>query len=197
VDPARAAAKHASAEAGYQLVFGVPPTVGETRYLLAVAEHETQCGDGMRGDLGSAHNWGAVQWRAPIGHEVDAINAGVLHVGSMIPGGILRQDTSPARGKYWVWFRAYADDAHGAASLCTTLYKGNVNAKAVAVANGTPTEFATAMYLHGYFEGFHKGARHFSQRALPLTAPELANVADYAASLTRQLAVWSATLSTV
>ncbi len=197
MDPTRARNKRNSAIAGYRLVFAADPTDGELRYLLAVGEHETQCGDGMRGDLGSAHNWGGVQWRVPYADELAATQDGRLHAGSMIPGGILRQDTRPGGQKYWVWFRAYPDDAHGAASLCATLYKYAPGTRLAAQNNGSPTDVATQMYLRGYFEGGHKGARATTQRSVPLTAPELANVTDYAAGLTAKLAAFSAYIALV
>lgn len=198
----RATDKATSASLAYTDVFGTHITRGELLYLLSVAEHETHCGDDWRdNNKNSVHNWGAVQWRTPTADEMLRIKAGDLKVGDTIPGGILQEDSSPGKGKYYVFFRAYGDDRQGASSLVATLYKHNPEARAVAQEVGSPVDFCAAMYRRGYFEGVHAGARApFGPkgellRTFPLTAPELDNVVDYAGAVTKLLAQWSTGLA--
>jgi hypothetical protein len=202
MDPNRAATKATAVTLAYVDVFGSHITRGELLYLLSVAEHETHCGDDWKDRHGNGvHNWGAVQWRVPTADELVRIKVGDLHVGDTIPGGILQQDSSPGKGQYYVFFRAYGDDRQGAASLVATLYKHNPEARAVAQAVGSPGAFCAAMYRRGYFEGVHPGARPaFGPkgellRSIPLNTGETANVDDYASAVSILLRSWSAALA--
>lgn len=209
MDPKRAQAKAQAVADAYHDVFGENITRRELLFALCVAEHETHCGDDWKDNNGNpVHNWGAVQWRSPTGEELQRIKAGDLKKGDTIPGGILEQDTSPTTGPYYVFFRAFLSDRAGAATFLTVLYKHNPDARNVARTNGDICAFATAMYAHGYFEGFHptpkelaggmKPARRpFSpkgalQRVDPLLPAEAANVADYQHSID---ALWPAFLA--
>lgn len=159
---------------------------GKTRRALlcamAVAEHETNNGRAWP----HTNNFGAVQLRRLTPEETQMFNAGTLKAGDTFaspdgvkPGGVLHVDTHPTTGgplPYPVWFVYFGDDrVAGIAYFLNTLWRlsSGVLEQADAFA------LVEQMYLHGYFEGGHPGARPLSQRALPLTDPELANVSDY------------------
>lgn len=194
MDPKRALAKSDAASAGFLDVMGDAITPEELLFLLSVAQHETACGDSWKDVTGNPlHNWGAVQWRKPDAQEELRIAAGDLVKGSTIPGGVLERDSSPAKGPYWVWFRTSPNDRVGAGVLVTTLYKHDPACRTAAAACNI-TAGVTAMYVAGYYEGVHKGARPVGLRKLPLNAAEQRNVDDYMLAVNALWAEWQTAL---
>ncbi len=187
---------------------GPPITKNAVRLGLAQATFETHCGDDWPGSC----NWGAAQYRACTAKEVQAIAAGTLRNGMWLYAdgswsafhtaaalAVLKTDTHPGASgpvRYAVWFAAFPDDVDGAANYLHIVMR--MASAVMGNPDATPEDLALAIYLRGYFEGSHAGARPVGQRSLPLTQPEAANVADYAAALRRvlkdidpALAAWS------
>jgi hypothetical protein len=160
---------------------------------MSVAEHETNNGRAWPG----AWNFGAVQLRALTAAEQAAFASGQLHAGDYtratgradVPRGILQIDTHPGPNgpeRYGVWFAAFDTRVQGIAYYLRTLWR--LTGGAAESPDATCATVAEAMYRHGYFEGSHHGARPMGARTGPLTPPEAANVADYAADMARCLA---------
>ena len=179
--------------AAWERVTGQPPPCRSAVLLcLAQAQLETRCGDAWPG----CHNWGATDYRSLRLGELTDYQGGTLVAGHWLhadgshgadrrPGDVAQMhlDTHPGGGSYPMWFAAFDDDTSGAAYYLRIVLRmaGEVLASPLA----TSSDLATAVYLHGYYEGVHPGARPYTARTLPLTAPELANVADYARGLDR------------
>lgn len=154
---------------------------------MAVAEHETCSSRAWPGTW----NFGAVQLRTLTSAERDAFKSGTLKAGSTYPGnpgGVLHVDTHPTpQGPvpYPVWFATFPDRVSGIAYFLRVLDK---------LSNGAATKpdawagsLAEAMYLRGYYEGAHAGARPLGQRVAPYNAGEAANISDYTLAVTRCL----------
>ena len=154
---------------------------------MSVAEHETNNGRAWPG----TNNFGAVQLRPLTLQERTAFDDGILHAGDYTPNrdGVLHVDTHPGPSgaiPYPVWFAAFADRVAGIAHFLRVLYR--LSDSAPDAADASPGSVAKAMYLHGYYEGAHHGARPLGQRTDPLTSPEQANVDDYTHAVTACLA---------
>lgn len=174
---------------------------------LAVAEHETQCGDskGWEGE----HNWGAVQLRilSPaerawltkegiVAHPNNVSKARlVLATGGFPePHGVLHVDSSPGKGWYWVYFWAFPDDIGGASQLIHILVENMSRVRAFLLLNRLdPGTMAGAMYSHGYFEGFHVRNHNYKRAGTtgvwvdvgdePGTPGASLNISDYSAAI--------------
>jgi len=151
---------------------------------MSCAEHETNNGRAWPGQ----NNFGAVQLRSLTADEQAAFDAGAIKAGDYTASrdGCLRVDTHPGPTgpvPYPMWFAAFPDRPAGIAHFIKTLYRltGGMFSDDAATCAST----AQAMYLHGYYEGAHHGARPVGHRVNPLTAPELANIADYAGAMQR------------
>lgn len=190
---ARWQSKAASLSAAWRQRFGTYPSMPETCLALAVAQHETQCGDAWP----TEHNWGAVTLRSLNSLEQAALKThGVIptvgpgHVAAAAAAeaaiiaehlqsplgppvtGRIHCDSYPGRGAYFVWFAAFPDDTAGAAYFLKALCR--TSEERAALTTGDPNALAAAMYNAGYYAGFHTHS-----------TPEgnAANIADYAKSL--------------
>ena len=142
----------------------------------SIAEHETNNGRAWPG----TQNFGAVQLRSLTADERAAYDAGTLKAGDYTPtrDGVLHVDTNPPGIPYPIWFAAFDSRPAGIAHFLKVLWR--LSAGAPDVEGATCADVALAMYLHGYYEGAHPGARPSWKRVPPLTPLEAANVADYA-----------------
>lgn len=201
---------HTKADAawqGWKNVLGSAPPRRALALFLAVAQHETMCGDSSVATC----NWGACQKRTLRPDEKAALAAAGLApsfpkrefvekarhaLAAAIEAGTLpaldheelfcdsTPKIDPTTGKsysswYWVMFWAFPDDVGGAGLLAKVLVKDRPSCAAVlARADALPGELADAMYRTHYYEGVH-----------PKDAPggPAANVADYAKALARWL----------
>jgi hypothetical protein len=157
--------------------------------LLAasVAQHETSNGMAWPGQ----NNFGAVQLRGLTLQERAAFDDGDLKPGDYNADrtGVLRVDTHPGPNgpiPYPEWFVAFDHRVDGIAYFLKTLWR--LSGGEFARDGADPMSLSVAMYRHGYYEGAHHGARPVGQRNDPLTAPEQANVSDYAHAVTGCLA---------
>jgi hypothetical protein len=129
---------------------------------------------GMASTVAGTNNWGAYQ-ATPAWLESHASSPGY--------GAIAYHDTSPPSTDYIGFLRVYPSQAAAAddwfARWGTILMTGGEPSSV--------TDYATRLYQHGYFEGFHAGARPVGQRTLPLTDPEQQNVDDYAKFMGRNI----------
>lgn len=92
-------------------------------------------------------------------------------------GGLAHRDSSPNTGSYVAYYRVYGSQYDAALD-----WLGSMAGK-VGMANNPPQdaiEYATRVYLTGYFEGNHAGARPVGQRSEPYNEAEETNIADYA-----------------
>lgn len=149
---------------------------------MSCAEHETNNSRAWPGTW----NFGAVQLRGLTAAELDAFHAGTLKAGDYLPdhSGVLHVDTHPtAAGSvpYPVWFYAAPTRVLGIVHFLKTLWR--LSSCDPDNEDATCATTAQAMYMHGYYEGWHAGARPVAKRVLPLTPPETANVADYAGAM--------------
>lgn len=176
--------------------------------LLAVADHETSCGDAWPGE----HNWGAAQkpdsllspgaklarsyliaHLAPSVANVDAgrkmiehfaLDHEALHVDSVAKIGA---DGLSHTHWYWQFFWAFPDDWEGAAYFVRIFGQSNFKAALAVLRGPSPTSAALAqgMYDGHYYDGSH-----------PRTTPEgrAANVHDYTTAIDRRLAAVRAAL---
>jgi hypothetical protein len=142
---------------------------------MSVAEHETNNGRAWPG----TNNFGAVQLRTLTPNELASFQAGTLKAGdyNAAHDGVLHVDTHPPGIPYPVWFAAFPTRAEGIWRYLQTLWR--LSAGRADFTDATCADVVKEMYLHGYFEGFHPGARPVGKRTLPLTPPEQANVDDY------------------
>jgi hypothetical protein len=151
---------------------------------MSVAEHETNNGRAWPGQ----NNFGAVQLRSLTPQELEAFEAGTLKAGdyTLTRDGCLRVDTHPGPNgpiPYPMWFAAFPTRPLGIAHFLRVLWR--LSDGAPDADGATCATVAEAMFVRGYFEGTHHGARPVGQRVDPLTAPEAANVADYAGAVHR------------
>jgi hypothetical protein len=153
---------------------------------MAIAELETNLGD-----WGGSHNWGGIYKRVLTSAEQAKLTAAGVTPSSpnaltsaraLLPAGaneILRIDTAPVTGAYFVWSWAWPDDVAGATQFVQVLVKNRPTVAAV-LPTGTATDVATAMYNTHYFEGNS-------------TDPQT-NINAYAASITKHANAISAAL---
>lgn len=156
-------------------------TVRSIALLLAIAEHETGCGDAWPGE----HNWGATTRRGLSQADQAALSAaGVVpvlqpstqrHVSESLatealraagidpPDAAIHVDSRPPGKVYFTWFAKFPDDAAGAAYFASFF---RTAAEKQGLADGSPAEEAWAMFAAHYYTGTH------------LDDPS-ANVADY------------------
>lgn len=136
--------------------------------LLAIAEHETRCGDAWAGE----HNWGATTRRglspadrealdgvAPIISPTSARLASELAAtDALADAGIaptdaaIHVDSRPPGIVYFTWFAKFSDDAAGAAYFVTFF---RTMAEKQGLADGNAWEEASAMYAAHYYTGVH------------------------------------------
>lgn len=176
------------------------PSLQALELGLAVAQHETGCGDWWPGE----HNWGAVQKRVLSPAErallteagitfpkrdtsllMEASN--ILHTAAAagridpIRSEALHFDSSPVTGLYVVWFHVFPDDVEGAKQFVRELAVRRPACRAI-LQSALPAAgaLADAMYASKYFEGF-------SDPSTPEGRKQ--NVNEYASALRKQLAV--------
>lgn len=151
--------------------------------LLAVAEHETRCGDAWPGE----HNWGATTLRRLHPDELAVIRAasiaptvgaGHLDVEAKAraalaeavaagtipdpgPSVALHCDSEPIRGVYFIFFAAFPTDVAGARYFAGFF---KTAAEHAAIASGDPYQMAAAMYSAGYYTGFHVKTGRYETR---------------------------------
>lgn len=174
---------HRKADALYtawvQTVHSPPNSSEALRLALAVAQHETRCGDAWPGE----HNWGAVQKRGlspveqeilsrdgivvdPKGTRADAAAACKLAAARLKQASddgeiwelyeeALHVDSSPIRGLYMTWFWAFDNDIDGAKQFLRVLILKMPKVRTVMVGKPTAAMLAAAMYEHNYYEGFN------------------------------------------
>lgn len=187
---------HRKADALYRAWVAVVhsyPSLSAVELSLAVAQHETLCGDAWPGE----HNWGAVQKRALLPAERAVLTeAGIvfekrdnaqlaraselIHASaaagriSPIAGEALHYDSSPDTGLYVVWFHAFPNDFEGAKGFLRELVIRRPECRAI-LEGPLPVaaELASAMYKSKYYEGFSQDPGK--------------NIADYLAALRKQL----------
>jgi hypothetical protein len=152
--------KALAATTAYQHRYGRNPTKNALCLMLAVALHETQCGDAWN----HSGNWGAVQRRRMTPEERAAVKAGKVPP----PRDAFEElhgDSSPINGKYQTWFYKFpagikyppADlegDQAGAWILWRTLIDERASI-AAEIDRMIPETLARRMYDSGYYEGFH------------------------------------------
>ena len=168
----------------YVAAYGLAPSFHHVCLALAVAEHETLCGDAWPGE----HNWGATTVRglnsderaklSAAGVYASASPASEAHARAILgspPGLALHRDYAASIGWYFTWFARYPDDVGGARYFQHLLLRGDVPA-VMADENAGPRELAAAMYKIHYFLGVHP---HDGG------AGDAANVNDYASALAR------------
>lgn len=138
--------------------------------LLAIAEHETDCGDAWPGE----HNWGATTRRGLSAADSAALAA--AHVVPVIqptaqrlvseglatdvlrtagidpPDAAIHVDSRPPGKVYFTWFARFADDAAGAAYFVSFF---RTQAEKQGLADASPAEEAAAMYAAHYYTGTH------------------------------------------
>lgn len=142
----------------FKKVVGRDPTLAEIQLAQSVALGESGYGRGWHKSKSRSTgpwppmNWGAIQ----TGRKPD--ENGQCPVGSFDYG-----DTSPDTGAYRMCFKAYPSHEAGAEDLIRVLFlskrKGNyavsrAEGNLQAAQNQSITEFSTAMYDTGYYEGF-------------------------------------------
>ncbi len=169
---------------------GDHPSVWAVSLGLAVAQHETLCGDAWTGE----HNWGGVQLGG-LNAEEAACLTGIVASPQTVAvaretlnthglnrsGGALHVDSSPASGTqryYFAWFAAFPTDEQGAAYFIKVLAKARASKAVLQAAVGAwrsdAVALASAMYNTHYYEGFHD----------PKTpAGVQANISDYAGAI--------------
>lgn len=167
----------------WPLVLRRVPTRNGLLNALAVSMHETSLSKGWyaNGVAIPAWNFGAIQLRVPTEAERMALAAGSLKKGSFVPGGFLFGDSSPDTGGYWCVFAHDATPELGIARFLTILAKNRARVNVV-IDGGSTYDVALAMYLTGYYENTHRGARPVALRSLPLNEGEALNVRDYASA---------------
>lgn len=192
---------------------GPAPSLRSVAVELAVAEHETRCGDAWPGE----NNWGATTVRALHPDEravirvAPSVGADHLEVEAAArrdlaaavaegripdpgPGVALHCDSAPGRGPYFVFFAAFPTPVEGARYFHSFF---RTTAEKAALASGDPGATAAAMYAAGYYTGFHVKAADYELRdgrwvqlgegevpkGGPVQRGAALNIADYARSL--------------
>lgn len=145
---------------------------------LAVAEHETRCGDAWPG----SRNWGACTRRPLTAAQRAAVGAaGVVPVLSPVaereareraataaceaagcpldPDSVLHADSSPTQGVYFAPFAAFSSDVDGAAYFLDIL--SHTISERAALLSGDVATLARAMYSARYYTGFVSPRTHW------------------------------------
>jgi hypothetical protein len=182
--------------AGWKNKFGAWPSKANVILGLAVAQHETACGDAWSGE----HNWGAcqkrtlnVQERAALSragitanpHNVAAARGTIAQAianGSCPPldHEALHVDSSPVTGWYFVYFWAFATDEGGATLFVHVLAEQRASCRLTlegaqdATLVGDAYKLAATMYQTHYYEGVHNPHQPGGAQA---------NINDYAQAL--------------
>lgn len=179
------------------------PSTSNVTLGLAIAQHETWCGDAWTNE----HNWGAVQKRglneaeraalqsagiAPNPKNVQAARVALQAAGIVPFNEALHVDSSPNAGWYFVYFWAFPTDTEGAAMFIHVLAEQRPACKLLlesSDASGNEYAMAFAMYRSHYFEGFRDPHQPGGQDG---------NIEDYASAIiglrpgiARSLANWS------
>jgi peptidoglycan hydrolase-like protein with peptidoglycan-binding domain len=202
--------------AGWRGRFGVEPRLETVALCLAVAEHETRCGDAWPGEF----NYGAVQDSDKVAQatlrdclrkeglaahpsRVAEAKAILNRYGYRTDG--LHVDSSPGKGYYWVYFRTFADDEQGASYFVKIIAVDRPSCKGE-LETGNAYGLAAAMYRTHYYEGFYKPGHHYERQAsgkwteVPSktssswTGEEL-NISAYASALQRLVPTITAALA--
>jgi hypothetical protein len=183
-------------------VFGADLSPAGVALALAVAQHETQCGDAWAG-----HNWGACtkgaltqpQRAALVAAGVHAAilrepartalemtaTAALANAGCPVPDDAeIHVDSSPAAGAYFTLFGRFADDEAGARYFVHVLAEQRSTCRqileqAVKLADGGAVALAAAMYRSHYYTGFHDPSQPDGVGA---------NIRDYAGAVAACLA---------
>jgi hypothetical protein len=169
---------------------------------LAVAQHETLCGDAWPNEF----NWGALQLRTLRIGEIAALTgivpspanvkaARVALVAGVAagafsdePNGALHVDSSPGKGWYWVFFRKCANDIDGASFFIQVLC-GNRPGCLSILKSATQDwhsdcfDLASAMYATHYFEGFRIPTQMYTGPDGKQVTGVVMNELDYSGSL--------------
>jgi hypothetical protein len=189
--------------AAWQRDYGSDPPTHAVALCLAVATHETHCGDSWPG----SHNWGATTLRALNAAEQAAVRAAgiapsvgpghealakkaqqaIVDAGLPLPAGEIHCDSAPSIGAYFVWFAAFGNDVDGAAYFLKLL--AGIQTKKVAwnvlnAPGGTEQQLAAAMYAAGYYTGFYRRDKDYTLPGGHVVKGSELNVAAYAKALT-------------
>jgi hypothetical protein len=182
-------------------VFGAELAPAGVALALAVAQHETQCGDAWAG-----HNWGACTKGSLTATQRAALAAAGIHpallrqpaladleakataaleaAGCPAPDDAeLHVDSSPSAGPYFTLFGRFDDDVAGARYFVHVIAETRATCRqiieqAFKLADGGASELAGAMYRSHYFTGFHDPSQP--------GGAEL-NIQDYASAITSGL----------
>lgn len=184
--------------AGWAEEFGYGAPLHAVVMALAIAQHETRCGDSWPG----TSNWGATQLRpltpeerlclSSIGLQaapanVEAARARLTAQGFSEPAGELHVDSSPGKGWYWVFFRVFPSDTEGARFLAHLLAAQHPTTKAVLLnPAASERDMAVAMYGIHYYEGVHVPASMVPQPDGGSITGVEANIRDYTRALLGQ-----------
>lgn len=164
---------------GWRRVFGVNPTLHAVILGLAMAQHETQCGDSWKLEF----DWGATTLRSLTtperkvladagliptvgpGHDEVAAKAqaALVAAGLAPPNGVIHCDsTTDANGQhpYFVFFFKGEDDADGARYFIHLLAEGKPAKAVLENPSATERDLAAAAYARSYFWGF-KPHQHY------------------------------------
>jgi hypothetical protein len=172
---------------GWRERLGVDPPLNAVVLGLAVAQHETACGDAWAGE----HNWGAVQKRVLNAEEktllsskgivpyhrrvvrdgkpvtessVPAARAAIAEAGLPLDREALHIDSSPGKGWYFVYFWAFPNDVEGASFFIKILAVNRASCRAVMLNDkGTEHQLAEGMYNSRYYEGFYERGAFYSK----------------------------------
>lgn len=203
---------NAVADAWLDLHPAADPPLGAVVLTLAVAQHETQCGDAWPG----SNNWGAVTRRAldtaersvitaagirpiisptvaRITAELDAA-AALAKAGIPVPADcVLHIDSAPNTGAYFVMFAREATERDGARVLLRTLSRASeltILTAAKAPFADDAVALARVMYAAHYYTGFFKPGAWYdrSKAEVPHDTPGALpgtemNMAAYGSSL--------------
>lgn len=188
--------------AAWQRDYAVLPSTHEIVLCLAVATHETHCGDSWPG----SHNWGATTLRALNAAEREAVRTAglmpsvgpghealaraaqqaIVSAGLPLPAGEIHCDSAPGIGAYFVWFAAFDNDVDGAAYFLKLLAGVQMKKAAWGVLNapgGTERQLAAAMYAAGYYTGFFRRDKDYTLPDGRVVKGAELNVAAYAKAL--------------
>ncbi len=178
--------------------FGVPPSVHNVALGLAVAEHETRCGDAWPGD----HNWGACTKGGLSQAQRRLLQVAGVHpvlepaiarqasegaaTETLVAGGqppaedqSIHVDSSPTAGAYFTFFGKFPTDVLGAGYFIHVLADQRQTCKSILETAETfydhgCVQLAGAMYRTHYYTGFHDPHQ---------PGGDSANIGDYAKAL--------------
>lgn len=188
--------------AAWQYDYGADPSKRAVVLCLAVATHETHCGDSWP----ESHNWGATTLRALNAAELEAVHAAglvpsvgpgheelarqaqqaIVSAGLPLPPGEIHCDSAPNIGAYFVWFAAFPNDVEGAEYFLKLLAGIQVKKLAWSILNsgGTERQLAAAMYAAGYYTGFYRKEKDYTLPSGQVVKGAELNVAAYTKALT-------------